>query len=257
MQHLPTAPEPPNMPKPAGVKTSFGNASYNHGGYHFNETLADAHQNRNNERLARRGFSNSLRDIMSPQGAIQRQEQIYGDAMRPAFQQESDKRFGQVLTGLGNRLQGSYGLMTAQQQAMNEGLAKAQMEKEIYNSGQDQYDRMIGRAGNYGSLTSSVQDIRQKPAMNLAKIAGTIGPNVTGYGSNLANIYGSQSGNYQAQVQAYRSPLQQFSALAGTAAGVAGAIPTGGASLAPMAAGTIGANWSPGSWSGGMTGAQS
>lgn len=238
----PKSPKAPSLIKPTSITTPFGSATYNNGTYDYSSP--DDGANAQTEALARTGFQNALSEVNNPQQAIQQQQSIYRNAMEPAFNQQADKDMATSIAGLGNRYAGTFGQLTAGQQAINNGIGRANLEKSIYDSGQAAYDRNLGRATTFGGINSQAQQIRMAPYnfLNQALVAG--GQNTGNYNNaqnaqfgTQANIYGTQGQMYQSDQYQQAMLLQALTGLqkaAGNAAsgGATGAI-QGAATMAP------------------------
>jgi len=125
--------------------------------------------------------------------------------MRPAFEQESNRRMGSVVAGLGNRYRGTYGQLVAGEQGLMEALRRAELERDIYTSGQDLFDKMIGRAGTMQGVVQGAQDTRLKPYTTLGQLLNTANLGTSAYNQALGDIYRTRMSGATGSVQ----PVQQ------------------------------------------------
>lgn len=134
--------------------------------------------------------------------------------MVPTYEQEQRKTLGDLQAGLGNRYFSTFGQQTLQGAAEKAALSRAQLESDIYDSGQDAYNRLLTRATDAGNIASQAQEQYHKPATTIGSLLGVAG-------NNVANYNQSNSQNYAASMMNRRSG--GGSGLA-TAAGLAGAV---------------------------------
>lgn len=230
-----STPKPPAAPKvqdPVSVSTPFGSADYSNGRYNISSDTDSAYKNM--EQSGQAGLQGWLSQINNPAQALAQQQQIYRNSMEPAFQMESDKRMADTIAGLGHRYQGTFGQLTAQQQALNEGLARANLEKGIYDSGQTMLAQNMTNTQNMGAILGGIQGLRYQPYVTLAQLLNPTG-------NNLANFNNANNANYQNQLNAWQAQNAQsqgsgnhaaLGSMIGMGLGAIAAPFTGGLSLA-------------------------
>lgn len=120
----------------------------------------------------------------------------------PQFDSVYNDTYGDAIAGLGNRYGSTFGALTAADTAGKLARAKAGLDLDIYQAGQEQVDTEINRLGQLGNLTSLDQ---ARLTQNYAPIIGglTAAENVRQGSNNAANQ------QYNAQVNQYSAQLRQ------------------------------------------------
>lgn len=176
-----------------------------------------------------------MEQVNNPSADIAQQQQVYRDALVPAFNKQSQIDMGQAVAGLGNRYSGTYGQLTANQKALDEGTARAGLEKTIYDSGQSLYDQELNRANTFGGLNAQAQQIRINPYNFLTQALQAGGQNVSNYNNAQTSAFGTQGSMYNSDAYKQAMALQALGQIGSAAAGVA----TGGASTVAQGAGSV------------------
>lgn len=177
-----------NQPYPQ-LQTDSGAVGYDNatGRYTMSDWLAPERQQSLNN--AANAFNNQMWKIQNPDSAIQQQQQIVRNYEEPAFEKQSQIDMGKVIAGLGNQYSSTYGQLTAGQQALNEGLARAQMENDIYNSGQKLYDQMVQRGQTLGGMYDQANKDQLMPYQTLGQVFGqTASPYTQMFASRLGAL---------------------------------------------------------------------
>lgn len=211
----PTA-KAPVLQKPVSINAPFGSATYKNGTYTMN-AQGDA-SNLANLQSAQAGFGNALSRIQNPQSAIDQQMQVYRNQMQPAFDQTLSEQLGKSISGLGNRYAGTFGQLTLADQARQQALAQATLNKNIYDSGQDAFQRLLSQAGQYQGLASGAQTVRLQPYELMGNILNQAGSNVTGYNNANVGSYAAQQQAAGQQQSGLSTALNTVGTLVGTAA---------------------------------------
>lgn len=136
--------------------------------------------------------------------------------MLPQFEHESRERMGKVHAGLGNRYQSTFGQLTAGQQALTEARNRALLERDIYDSGQDRYAKMLENTTKLGEMFKSAQESRQRPYLSLAELLKYPGANTSSYNQTLVDRYGRRiqgTQNVQTSTPTPQKPFWQELAL--------------------------------------------
>lgn len=158
----------PTYTRPIDINTPFGRAQAGSRSYNFSSP--NSAQAGHNVSSAQQGFGGILDQLKDPTALAQHASDIYGNMMRPQFEQSANQYLGQTEAGLGNRYKSTYGQLTLDQASKNTGLARAQLEGDIYNQGQSYIDNLYNRGSTSANIASAAQNQQYAPYQLLAQL---------------------------------------------------------------------------------------
>lgn len=233
----PKAPEAPKTVAPPNVTSGLGSAKYSNGSYNFSLKNEDQYKGAFDSAMG--GYQNQLDRIKNPQALADQQMGVYRNAMVPAFDRQAEQGMGAATAGLGHQYNSTFGQLTMNDVVNQNAIARAGLEKNIYDAGQSGIDREIGRAGQYGSLASGSQAMWMAPYGTLNNLTGTAGNNVANYNNAANDAFKNNMAMYQYQM-ANQPQGTDWAKIGGTVAGgVAGAF-VGNPMLGAQLGGAVG-----------------
>lgn len=170
------------------------------GGSWYLQSQTDAQGDPRNDTLtynqARDVFQNTLRDVQNPSDQAKYYENLFRDYTIPMFDEQKRLNQGNLQSTLGNQYQSTFGQLIADEQARKDAIARSGLELDAFNAGQDQIDRLFGRAGQAGGFTDIAQQIRLRPYELLGGLTTGLGNMNANQNQSLAAIAGAnrQSG---------------------------------------------------------------
>lgn len=209
------APKAPAVTPPSSLNAGFGAAAYNKptNTFNYSSTQEPAYQQYSNQ--AGTAFGNQLGAIQDPQGIIQHQRGLLEQQLIPQFENTAQNARSDLTGRLGNRYFSTFGQLTGNQQALEEGRQRAGLNMDIENQAQAAFDRELTRTAGLGTLAGATQEARLAPYTTLAQLQGTGNQAVGNYNNALASMYNTQSSNYQSQLQAAQNRRNALYALVG------------------------------------------
>lgn len=222
-----TAKEPkaPAIAGPPNYNTPFATSTYDKASntYNVDSPLYDASSAQSTTGLAADAFTSQLRRVQNPEALVSDQRKFYEDTMFPEYNYQTAQARGNMKGTLGNRLYSTFGQMTAQNAAEQEGLSRAALRGQIETLSQGAVDRELARAAGLGTLASSAQEYSLYPFQVLSMLQQPGNTAVSNTNNALASIYNTQSNMfntvYNAQQQAAAQRYASRMGLAGQAIG--------------------------------------
>lgn len=190
---------------PGNYYTGFGEAQNNGGGYTFTSQTDPTDQQ--NIGLANDIYSTLMRDAQGGEARANQARDVYRQSMTPAFERQLALSNGDLRAGLGNQYFSTFGQLTANDKANQDAVARAGLEKDIYDAGTDYYNNLLNRVTTGGANVRTAQDIRFEPYKVMAQI---MQPGLNAFG----NYNQAQIQNQQLQRQQQASMGQALMSLA-------------------------------------------
>ena len=170
---------------PPAVATPFGKALWGGSGYGFDNIDTDATA-KENVFSAFKGLKPGFKTLEDPGQFMQDERSRYRSFVQPQFEDMYERGVADVTSGLGNKYFSTFGQLTASQRAKDLALARGELERDIYESGEKGLDRLIARMGSSSDLLSAAMNARMIPYQTLGQLLQVAGANQSG--SNQAAI---------------------------------------------------------------------
>lgn len=142
-----------------------------------------------------------MQTIQDPSQVVNDQMQRARNYMEPAFNRQMEEQMGHIQAGLGNKYMSTFGQLTAGREAQNEGIARAQLESNIYGEGQKLYDQLVGRGNVLAGISNTGAQGYQnaanafvQPYEGLGNALKTGAASVSSANQNLIDLYNAQLG---------------------------------------------------------------
>jgi hypothetical protein len=187
--------------RPFNARTGFGNTLRQNGEQQFNisdsimKPLETAYTNANT------AYGSSLGNLVNPQGAMDEARQIYANYMLPAFNKQSEINQGNQHASLGNAYASTFGQLTQHQAGLDDAIAKANLDAQIYDKGNQRYTQMLADNNALGNAQAQAGNAYYQPYQNLQSILDTSANVAQNWTNMVADIYKGKIGTAGSIVQ--------------------------------------------------------